>query len=59
MGGYYYFPNVGRAFVAITNFKDGVLIRTQHGNYLITPKNPENFIESIIKTAKSEKKKEP
>jgi hypothetical protein len=57
-GGYYYFPNVGRAFVAITNFKDGVLIKTKRGNYLITPKNPENFIESIIATAKSEKRKE-
>lgn len=57
-GGYYYFPNVGRTFMAITNFKDGVLIRTQRGNYLITPKNPETFIESIMTTAKLEKKKE-
>jgi hypothetical protein len=56
-GGYYYFPNVGRAFMAITNFKDGVLIKTQHGNYLITPKNPESFIESLTTTAKSETKK--
>jgi hypothetical protein len=57
-GGYYYFPNVGRAFMAITNFKDGVLIKTKQGNYLITPKNPENFIETITTTAKPEKKKE-
>jgi hypothetical protein len=55
-GGYWYFPNIGRAFVAITNFKDGVLLRTQHGIYLITPKNPESFIESIMASAKSEKK---
>jgi hypothetical protein len=55
-GGYFYFPSVGRAFVAITNFKDGVLIRTQHGTYLITPKNPESFIESLMTAAKSEKK---
>jgi hypothetical protein len=55
-GGYWYFPNLGRAFVAMTNFKDGVFIRTQHGNYLITPKNPENFIESLMAAAKSEKK---
>jgi len=55
-GGYWYFPNVGRAFVAIANFKDGVLIRTQHGIYLITPKNPESFIESLMAAAKSEKK---
>ncbi len=56
-GGYFYFPNVGRAFVAMTNFKDGVLIRAQHGIYLITPKNPESFIESLMAAAKSEKKK--
>jgi hypothetical protein len=43
--------------VAITNFKDGVLIRTQRGNYLITPKNPESFIESLMTGATSEKKK--
>ena len=55
-GGYWYFPNVGRAFVAMTNFKDGVLIKTQHGIYLITPKNPESFKESLMATAKSEKK---
>jgi hypothetical protein len=54
-GGYYYFPNVGRAFVVITNFKDGVLIKTKKGNYLITPKNPDDFIESIRKMAKPEK----
>jgi hypothetical protein len=38
-GGYVYFPNIGRAFVALTNFKDGVFIRTRNGIYLITPKN--------------------
>ncbi|MGD0496495.1 MAG: PH domain-containing protein [Candidatus Bathyarchaeia archaeon] len=56
-GGYFYFPNIGRAFMAITNFKDGVLIKAQRGNYLITPKNPESFIESLMTSAKSEKKK--
>jgi hypothetical protein len=55
-GGYFYFPSIGRAFVAITNFKDGVLIRTQHGIYLITPKTPESFIESLMAAVKSEKK---
>ena len=48
-GGYYYFPNVGKAFMVITNFKDGVLIKAQHGNYVITPRKPEDFIESIKK----------
>jgi hypothetical protein len=55
-GGYWYFPNIGRAFVAITNFKDGVLIKTQHGIYLITPRNPESFIESLMASAKSKEK---
>jgi hypothetical protein len=55
-GVYLYFPNVGRAFVAVTNLKDGVLIKTHNGNYLITPKNPESFTESLLTAAKSEKK---
>jgi hypothetical protein len=54
-GGYYYFPNIGRAFVVITNFKDGVLIRAKQGIYLITPRNPDEFIESINKIGKLEK----
>jgi hypothetical protein len=54
-GGYYYFPSVGRAFVVITNFKDGVLIKTKQGNYLITPKNPDEFIQSVKRTVKPEK----
>lgn len=51
-GGYCYFPNIGRAFVVITNFRDGVLIRTKQGIYLITPRNPRLFIESIKKKGK-------
>jgi hypothetical protein len=43
--------------VVITNFRDGVLIKTKQGNYLITSKNPDEFIESIKKMAKSEKAK--
>jgi hypothetical protein len=39
-GGYYYFPNVGRTFMVITNFRDGVLIKTKQSNYLITPRDP-------------------
>lgn len=54
-GGYYYFPNIGRAFVVITNFRDGVLIKAKQGIYLITPRNPEEFIESIKKIGKLEK----
>ncbi len=48
-GGYYYFPSVGRAFMVITNFRDGVLIKAANGNYVITPSNPDNFIENIKK----------
>jgi hypothetical protein len=54
-GGYYYFPNIGRAFVVITNFKDGVLIKAKQGIFLITPKNPDEFIKSIEKTGKPAK----
>jgi len=35
--------------MVITNFRDGVLIKAQHGNYVITPRKPENFIENIKK----------
>ena len=48
-GGHYYFPSVGKAFMVITNFRDGVLIKTKHGNYVITPRNPDVFIEDIRK----------
>jgi hypothetical protein len=54
-GGYCYFPSVGRAFVVITNFRDGVLIETKQSNYLITPRNPDEFINSITKTAEPDK----
>jgi len=54
-GGYYYFPNIGRAFVVIINFRDGVLIKAKQGIYLITPRNPDDFIESIKKMGKPKK----
>jgi len=46
-GGHYYIPRLGRAFMVITNFRDGVLIRAKGGHYIITPSNPDDFIESI------------
>lgn len=52
-GGYYQIPGLGRIFMAITNFNDGVLIRTKHGNYIITPENPENFVEAVSDAVKS------
>ena len=48
-GGHYYIPTIGRAFVAITNFRDGILIKTTNINYIITPNNPDNFIENMEK----------
>ena len=42
-GGYYYVPNLGKAFLSITNFKDGLLIKTDEKNYIITPSDPTEF----------------
>ena len=47
-GGYYYVPGLGKAFLAITNFKDGVLIRTKGLCYVITPSKPDEFM-SLLK----------
>ena len=46
-GGLCYIPSVGRAFIVITNFKDGLWIKTEHGNYIITPRDPMGFKETI------------
>lgn len=46
-GGYYQIPNLGRAFLAITNFRDGLLLKTKNGNYIITPRNPDEFKEVV------------
>jgi len=46
-GGYYHIPSMGRAFLAITNFRDGLLLKTKHGNYVITPSNPLDFKEAV------------
>ncbi|MEM2351700.1 MAG: PH domain-containing protein, partial [Thermoproteota archaeon] len=46
-GGYHYVPGLGKTFIVMTNFKDGVLIRTVHENYIITPRDPEEFIEVV------------
>ena len=46
-GGYYHVPSIGRTFQAITNYHDGLLIRAQNKNYVITPKNRLEFKEAI------------
>lgn len=52
-GGYYQIPGLGRAFMAITNFDNGVLIKTKQGNYIITPEKPEDFTQAINNAIKS------
>ena len=51
-GGYYSVPGLGRAHIAVTNLDDIVLIKTNDNNYIISPKNPESFID-LIKTRKN------
>jgi len=46
-GGYYRIPGLGTAFMAITNLEDGLLIHTTKGHYIITPKDPQQFQETI------------
>jgi len=45
--GGYYVPGLGRTFMAITNFSDGVLIGTEDGRYIITPSSPDEFIKAV------------
>lgn len=53
LGGRYYFPGVGNAIVAMSNFDDGVLISTKKGyNFVITPSDPLRFINLIKKRMK-------
>ena len=46
-GGFYRIPGLGKAFLAITNMGDGVLIRTQSMNYIISPIEPDDFIDTL------------
>ncbi len=46
-GGYYQVPGLGRAFAAITNFNDGLLVKTRQGNYILTPRDPTAFKEAM------------
>jgi len=43
-------PGLGRAFLAITNFHDGLSIKIKNGNYIITPKDSMGFKEAIETT---------
>jgi hypothetical protein len=46
-GGYYNIPGLGRAFIDITNFKEGLPIKTQKRSYIITSKDPISFKNAI------------
>jgi len=46
-GGYYQIPGLGRAFLAITNFHDGLLIKTDQGNFIITPRDRAGFKKAV------------
>lgn len=50
-GGYYHIPGLGRVFLAITNFRDCLLVKTDRRNYVITPSDPLGFKEAIEKHA--------
>ena len=38
--------------MAITNFDDGILIKTKQTHYIITPEKPEGFIQAIKNAVK-------
>ena len=46
-GGHYTIPSLGRAFLAITNYADGILIKTKQRCYVITPRAPLDFKDAI------------
>ncbi len=50
LGGWYYLPGIGKAWVTMGNFEDGVLISTKKGkHYVITPQEPLKFIQTVKK----------
>ena len=50
LGGLYYLPGIGKAWVTMGNFQDGVLISTKKDkHYVITPQEPLKFIEAVRK----------
>lgn len=52
LGGWYYLPGIGKAWMSIGNFEDGVMITTKgKKHYVITPKKPLDFIR-LVKAGK-------
>jgi hypothetical protein len=54
-GGYYSVPGLGRAYLTITNFDDGLLLRGRKENYIITPRDPLDFKELLESKIASKK----
>lgn len=57
LGGYYYLPGIGKAWVCMSNFSDGVLISAKTGrrekiHYVITPDDPQKFIRVVKRNIK-------
>lgn len=51
LGGLYYLPGIGKAWVSMGNFEDGVMITTkQKRHYVITPQKPLDFIKKVKAT---------
>jgi len=44
-GGYYHIPRLGRTFLAITNLRNGILIKTQQGELHYNPKRSRKVYE--------------
>jgi membrane protein YdbS with pleckstrin-like domain len=57
-GGYYSVPSLGRAYLTITNFDDGLLLRGMKENYIITPRDPLGFKE-LLESKIASKKRQP
>lgn len=49
LGGLFYMPGIGLTWVAMGNFKDGVLIKTKGRNFFITPERPDEFLANVTK----------
>ena len=48
LGGLYHLPGIGKTWVAMGNFDDGVLLRTKKNrHFFITPQNPMQFIKIV------------
>jgi len=47
--GYFYVPSLGKVFMAVTNYSDGILIIAGKNKFIISPSNPDEFIKQLGK----------